>query len=237
MVRVSGSLVQVEGLSGVAMFDVVGLGELGLPGEIVAITDGLVTVQAYEETGGLHPGAPVAGQGAPLSARLGPGLLGGIFDGMLRPLSGAGTWLMPAADRRDGSDRLWEFDPTVAQGAEVAPGDELGSVRDGPLRLGVLVPPALSGKVDTLVPAGSYGADTVVATVAGVEIGLTTSWPVRRPKPYLERVDDVTGLHTGQRVLDLESFQKKYCLLNWQRLVFSRVWYLNRRHLGSFHAT
>jgi V/A-type H+-transporting ATPase subunit A len=195
--------VELDQPPGLAMYDVVLLGEHALPGEVVAISDGRVTVQAYEDTGGLAPGAAVEPQGGPLSATLGPGLLGAVFDGLLRPLSGAGTWLVPGA-ARGADDRTWRFTPTVAPGATVSEGAELGTVDGaGPLLLRVLVPPGVSGEVASLAAAGSYTADAVVATVGGVEVALTTTWPVRTPRPYLERQGVTEGLHTGQRVLDL----------------------------------
>lgn len=202
--RVSGSLVELEGLPGVAMYDVVLLGENQLPGEVVAITDRRITVQAYEDTGGLAPGAPVSSLGAPLSARLGPGLLGAVFDGLLRPLSGAGTWLVPGAARGDGGAQHWHFRPSVAVGATVKPGEELGTIgHDTPLPLRIVVPVGAAGVVGYVGEAGGYPADAVVATVAGVDVSLTTRWPVRRPRSYRERLDAAEGLHTGQRVLDL----------------------------------
>ncbi|QBJ96273.1 V-type ATP synthase subunit A [Rhodococcus sp. ABRD24] len=204
VVRVSGSLVEVEQLQGVSMFDVVSLGATGLPGEVVAIEDGRVTVQAYEDTGGLAPGAPANSRGGPLSARLGPGLLGGVFDGLLRPLSGAGTWLMSGSAQAAAVDREWDFAPTVEVGASVSGGDEVGVVTyDGPLRLRILVPPGLAGTVGDVAVAGAYVADAVVATVAGRPVTLTATWPVRRARPFQERIDDPENLHTGQRVLDV----------------------------------
>ena len=202
--RVSGSLVELEGLTGVAMYDVVLLGERQLPGEVVAITDRRITVQAYEDTGGLAPGAPVVSRGAPLSAELGPGLLGSVFDGLLRPLSETGTWLVPGGARKAGTDRRWQFTPSVAEGALVAEGDELGSIGgDTALPLRILVPAGTAGVVELIAAAGSYAADEVAATVAGVDVRLTSVWPVRRPRPYRERLNAAEGLYTGQRVLDL----------------------------------
>ena len=95
----NGPLVEVEGLAGAAMSDVVELGERRLPGEVVAIRGDVTTVQAYEYTGGLAPGDPARSLGEPLSARLGPHLLGGVFDGLLRPLTGAPAWLEPGRSR------------------------------------------------------------------------------------------------------------------------------------------
>ncbi|NGP04514.1 V-type ATP synthase subunit A [Rhodococcus sp. 14C212] len=202
--RVSGSLVELEGLPGVAMYDVVLLGRNKLPGEVVAITGRRITVQAYEDTGGLAPGAPVVSRGAPLSARLGPGLLGSVFDGLLRSLSRAGTWLLPGSARDDATDQRWHFTPSVAEGATVSPGDELGTAgHDTHLPSRILVPADAAGVVDFAAEAGTYTADAVVATIAGVDVPLTTTWPVRRPRPYRRRLDAAEGLHTGQRVLDL----------------------------------
>ena len=202
--RVSGSLVELDPVPGVAMHDVVLLGAHRLPAEVVAITDRGVTAQAYEDTGGLAPGAGVVPLGAPLSARLGPGLLGSVFDGLLRPLSQVGDWLLPGATREDDDGRRWEFTPTVTPGVRVSPGAELGTVAgaDG-LTLRVLVPTGVAGPVQQVATPGSYPADAVVATVAGTGVPLTETWPVRRPRPYRERVDVAQALHTGQRVLDL----------------------------------
>ncbi len=204
IVRVSGSLVELEPLRGVAMYDVVLLGKPRLPAEVVAITDRGVTVQAYEDTGGLAPGDLVAPQGGPLSARLGPGLLGSVFDGLLRPLSQAGNWLLPGAPPEDDHDRRWRFTPTVAPGARVSGGTELGTVDDdAPPSMRVLVPPGVAGVVEDLAEKGPIGADAVIATVGGMPVPITTTWPVRRPLPYRERLNTQEGLHTGQRVLDL----------------------------------
>lgn len=203
VVRVNGPLVQAEGLAGTAMLEAVELGPQRLAGEVVAIRGDLVTVQAYEYTGGLAPGASVVSQGEPLSAPLGPHLLGGVFDGLLRPLGGTGTWLTPA--RRDQADgRAWSFTPTVSEGTVVAPGAPLGTVDGaGAVPYLVLVPPGLGGRVEAIRPPGAYPATTPLATIAGHDVAMTLRWPVRRPKPYAERLEAVVPLLTGQRLLDL----------------------------------
>jgi V/A-type H+-transporting ATPase subunit A len=204
VVRVSGSLVELAGLSRAAMFDVVALGESELPGEVVAIDGDRVTVQAYEDTGGLAPGMSAVSRGEPVSALLGPGLLGGVYDGLLRPLREAGTWLTPGAMRRREDPRRWDFAPSVTVGQQLSAGDELGAVVDGgPVPVRVLVPPGGGGRVSRVVRAGAYAGDAVVATVGGADVPLTQTWPVRRPRPSRERRDTAEGLHTGQRVLDL----------------------------------
>ncbi len=204
VVRVSGSLVELTRLDGAAMFDVVALGDAELPGEVVAIDGERVTVQAYEDTGGLGPGAPARSRGRPVSALLGPGLLGGVFDGLLRPLDTAGTWLTPGSMRPREDPRRWTFTASVTAGQEVSAGDELGTVDDGgPVLLRVLVPPGCGGPVDRLTGPGVCAAEAVVATVGGLDVPLSQAWPVRRPRPCTERLNAPAVLHTGQRVLDL----------------------------------
>lgn len=130
ILRIAGPLVEMEYADGTAMYDLVSLGDAGLPGEVVAIKGGVVTVQAYEYTGGLAPGHGARPLGIPLSARLGPGLLGGIFDGLLRPLSDSGDWLLPGASTTGDGNRAWRFTPGVTAGERVSEGQTLGEVRE-----------------------------------------------------------------------------------------------------------
>jgi V/A-type H+/Na+-transporting ATPase subunit A len=204
--RVNGPLVEVEGLAA-AMSDVVELGEFGLPGEVVAIRGDVTTVQAYEYTGGLAPGHPARSLGVPLSARLGPHLLGGIFDGLLRPLTGAPVWLEPGRAAEPEASREFRFTPEVAEGAAVGDGICLGSVAmAGGIEYRVLAPPGLSGTVEQARPAGPAAGNSVIAVVSGVPVRLACDWPVRRPRPYRRRLDGDEGsapLLTGQRVVDV----------------------------------
>jgi V/A-type H+/Na+-transporting ATPase subunit A len=203
VVRVNGPLVEIEGLAGVAMSEMVVLGPLHIPGELVAISSGTATAQAYEYTGGLGPGHEARALGEPLSASLGPALLGGVFDGLLRPLHGAGTWLEPGGGAPTDS-RQWAFEPAVHAGDAVGPGACLGTVRDdGPLTLRILLPGHVSGRVDHVVPVGRYAADAVLADVSGTAVHMTERWPVRLPRPHGGRLDGGEPLVTGQRVLDL----------------------------------
>ncbi|MFE9773704.1 V-type ATP synthase subunit A [Streptomyces sp. NPDC005931] len=204
ILRVTGPLVEVEYTAGIAMHDQVAIGPAGLPGEVVAITGDVVTVQAYEYTGGLAPGQPVRPEGRPLSVRLGPQLLGGIFDGLLRPLAGAGDWLLPTAQLGAAGDGVWAFSPLVAGGEQVAEGQALGELRGtGPVPVRVLVPPGCGGTVEEIASAGEHPPDAVVAVVDGVDVTLGPVWPVRRPRPVRERVRTREALGTGQRVIDL----------------------------------
>ncbi|MFZ2013468.1 MAG: V-type ATP synthase subunit A [Nocardioides sp.] len=202
ILRVSGPLVEAEGLDGVAMADLISLGPEARPGEVVAIRGRVTSIQSYEYTGGLAVGVPVTALGRPLSARLGPGLLGGVYDGLLRPLSTAPTWLTPSAERREARGG-WEFCPLVADGATVTEGSVLGTVPAvGGVEHRVLVPPGVNGTVQDLTADRSCGPDDVIATVGGQAVRLFSDWPVRRPRPILRRDGVDEPLVTGQRVLD-----------------------------------
>lgn len=205
ILRVTGPLIEMEYTSGIAMYDLVSIGPAGLPGEIVAISGDVVTVQAYEYTGGLAPGQMALPQGRPLSVRLGPELLGGIFDGMLRPLSGVGDWLLPGtAAQQATEERTWNFSPSVTEGERVAEGEVLGEILDaGAVRVRVLVPPGCDGTVEEMAAAGEHPRDAIVARIDGTDVTVGGLWPVRRPRPVRERVDTREGLNTGQRVIDL----------------------------------
>lgn len=200
--RINGPLVEVEGLERVAVMDVVALGPLSLPGEVIAAGDEFVTIQAYEALAGVRTGAPARALAEPLSAALGPGLLGGVFDGLLRPLAGAPDFLLP---RRLGGapQAAWPFVAVAAAGTAVTAGTLLGTVQTPALEHRVLVPPGVSGTLTWIAPAGPLAADATVARVGERAIGLTERWPIRRPRPIRRRLDADAPLRTGQRVIDL----------------------------------
>ncbi|MDE3085294.1 MAG: V-type ATP synthase subunit A [Acidobacteriota bacterium] len=204
VVRVNGPLVEVEGLAGQAVADLLAIGDGRLEAEVVGIEAGLLTAQAYETTSGLRVGEPVVGLGRPLSAALGPGLLGGIFDGLLRPLSGRPAWLAPGSWTEAGTPRRWGFEPSAAVGAEMTAGSVLGIVgRDAAVVHRVLVPPGVSGRLESISPAADLDGASTVAVVAGRRIYLDELWPVRRARPASARRPPTTPLVTGQRVVDL----------------------------------
>lgn len=214
--RVNGPLVEVDRLPGVAMAELVEIGAHRLPAEVVSVrvrtgspldaehgNDDRVVLQAYEYTGGVMPGDPVSALGRPLSAMLGPGLLGGVFDGLLRSLHHAPTWLEPGGTR-DADTREWTFAPSARQGDRVSAGMPLGTVDDaGPLPHRVLVPPDADGILEWLAGAGTYRVDEPVARIGGRDVSLLSWWPVRHPRPYAERHPGRVPLLTGQRVLDV----------------------------------
>ena len=202
--RVNGPVVEAEGL-GAGMLELVEVGDARLPGEVIALDGGVATIQVYAYTGGVRPGDPVAASGHPLRAELGPGLLGGVFDGMLRRLSGAGELLDDGggADTLD-HDRRWPFAPLVAAGGTVTEGALLGEVPEtGAIAFRVTVPHGVAGTLEWIASAGELTVDEPVARVSGVEIRLAHEWPVRRARPLGERLRADVPLLTGQRALDL----------------------------------
>jgi V/A-type H+-transporting ATPase subunit A len=202
---VNGPVIEVDAPSGLAMLDLVLVGPLRLPGEVIALTGATATVQVYEYTGGLKPGDEVLATNGPLAVPLGPGLLGGVFDGVLRPLHRtpfrleAGSASGAAAD-----ERSWNFAPQAAAGDELDAGALLGTVSETPaIEHRVLVPPGSGGTVEWVAPAGGYGAAETIARLGGAAVTLTHRWPVRIPRPSRKRLPAQAPLVTGQRVLDL----------------------------------
>jgi V/A-type H+-transporting ATPase subunit A len=206
IVRVNGPLVEVADLDGVAVSELVEVGPHRLPAEVVGISGSRSTLQAYEYTGGLAPGAGAWARGYPLSAPLGPWLLGGVFDGLLRPLKGAPIWLAGGGpgDRGASADGEWSWQPSVKAGDAVAAGSLLGVITTGgALDYRVLAPVAANGCVEFVSAAGSHRADDELVRIGGVTVTMTERWPVRQPRPCSERRDIDRPLVTGQRVLDM----------------------------------
>ena len=204
--RVNGPVVEIRTDGGLAMLELVEVGPRRLPGEVIALDGGLATVQVYEYTGGLRPGDDVVATGGPLAVELGPGLLGGVFDGVLRPLRSAGTWIEPGSARRmpTTEDRTWSFSPSARSGEQLSDGASLGTiVESSAIYHYMLVPPGAAGSVDWIAPAGDLDRGQPVASVNGRELGLTQRWPIRRPRPARARLPAAGPLLTGQRVLDL----------------------------------
>jgi V/A-type H+-transporting ATPase subunit A len=200
--RVNGALVEIDADERLAMAELIEVGPDRLPAEIVSLQGPSVTAQVYEYTGGLAPGHTIRSLGRPLSVRLGPGLTGRAFDGLLRPLDGPRAWLTAGTAVGD-DERPWRFVPAATVGTTVHSGQLLGVVADGgPVEHRVLVPPHLRGRLDTLREPGRYHVDEPIASIDGTPVTLADWWPVRRPRPWRERSTSATPLHTGQRVLD-----------------------------------
>jgi V/A-type H+/Na+-transporting ATPase subunit A len=185
--------------------EAIGVGAQGLPGEVIQLNTDEIVAQVYEDTTGLKPGDEVAGTGRALSVRLGPGLLGHIFDGLLRPLDRAGdAFLSPQAPHAP--PQRFGFEPTVKVGEALQGGQVLGSIAAARTEV-VLAPPDASGRVTWVAGAGEYASDAPVcrfarADGAGDSCSLAHPWPVRLMRPCQKRLPVGGPMITGQRILD-----------------------------------
>ncbi len=210
--KVAGPLVVASGMRDANMFDVVRVSEERLIGEIIEMHGDRASIQVYEETAGLAPGAPVESTGAPLSVELGPGLIQSIFDGIQRPLAEimrqAGPNLrrgveVPPLNR----EKKWHFTPTAVVGDAVTGGDVIGTVQETDIVLHkIMVPAGVIGTVRSIA-AGDF---TVTEPVAEIEtangavqpVTLMQKWPVRVGRPYKKKLPPTEPLVTGQRTVD-----------------------------------
>ncbi|MCI8650221.1 MAG: V-type ATP synthase subunit A [Anaerotruncus sp.] len=210
--KVAGPLVIAEGMRDANMFDVVRVSGQRLIGEIIEMHGDQASIQVYEETSGLGPGEPVESTGVPMSVELGPGLMSNIYDGIQRPLEAIlakiGNSLargveVPSLDR----EKKWHFTPIKAVGDEVVGGDIIGTVQETAIVLHkIMVPHGVIGKIAEITE-GDYTVEQTVAvieTVNGVrqELSLMQKWPVRRGRPYQQKLSPDMPLVTGQRTID-----------------------------------
>ncbi|HUZ88585.1 MAG TPA: V-type ATP synthase subunit A [Candidatus Acidoferrales bacterium] len=203
VLRVNGPVVEIGGLENVATAELVEVGDDRLPGEAVAIRDGVITAQVYAYTGGLARGATASALGMPLSVALGPGLLGGVFDGTMQRLDGAPDFL-GTARLSQGGTRRWHLIPRATVGDELTPGALLGTIQETlVIEHRLLVPPGVAGRLSWLATEGEHSAEERLATVGTADVGLLNDWPVRQARPVAERLHAAAPLVTGQRVLDL----------------------------------
>ena len=213
IIKVSGPLVVADGMADASMADVVRVGPQHLIGEILNMTGDRASIQVYEETSGLGPGAEVSTTGAPLSVELGPGLIENIYDGIQRPLEeivrrvGANITRgiqVPPLDR----EKLWAFTPTAAAGDAVTGGDVLGTVPETESVLHkIMVPVGVTGTVEWLAEAGPYSITQPIARIrtadgAVRELTMVQKWPVRVGRPYQKKFPPEKPLQSGQRVID-----------------------------------
>ena len=208
--RISGPVAVAKDLEGAHMFDVVRIGEMGLMGEIIRLEGNTAQIQVYEDTTGLKPGEKVINTERPLSMQLGPGLLTSIYDGIQRPLNilaeESGDFIsrgkmIPALDQK----KKWDFIPVKKNGDQVSPGEIIAEVQETPLiKHKIMVPYNVSGKLAD-ISEGQFTVNDKVAAVKNgktIDIGLSSWWTVRTPRPVLRKLAPDQPLLTGQRVLD-----------------------------------
>lgn len=211
--KVAGPLVIARGMNEANLYDVVRVSDSRLIGEIIEMHGDEASIQVYEETGGLTPGAPVETTGMPMSVELGPGLIGSIYDGIQRPLddimrvTGSNSLQrgveVPALKR----DKTWHFVPKASVGDKVSEGDVLGTVEEtAVVTQKIMVGSGVSGTVE-YISEGDYKVTDIVARIKKEngsleEVALLQRWPVRRERPYKEKLSPDVPLTTGQRIID-----------------------------------
>ncbi len=213
IVHIKGPVVEADEMRGARIREVVYVGEEKLIGEIVRIKGDRAIIQVYEPTGGVKAGEYVERTGEPLSAELGPGLLGLVLDGLGRPLEvvaekAGGPFIIrgikvPTLPR----DKRWHWSPTVRVGDGVIAGDVLGVVPEGSITHKVMLPPKIEkARVLEVQPEGDYTIEEPIAVVEHIgekkEVKMYHKWPVRNPRPFREKLAPVELLVTGQRVID-----------------------------------
>ncbi|MGN0717340.1 V-type ATP synthase subunit A [Treponema berlinense] len=211
--RISGPIVYAEGLEGCGLYDVVDVGEKKIIGEIIRQNKGIATIQVYEDDTGMKIGEDVVSNERPLSLKLGPGLVGTIYDGIQRPLETmykeSGAFLVPG-QRSEPIDaaKVWHFDAFegVKEGTPIKPGFVLGTVQETQSILHkIMVPPQIRGRVlVSFKGSGDYTVDDVIAkTELDEEIRLSHYWSLRTPRPFAKKLTVSQPLVTGQRVIDV----------------------------------
>lgn len=209
--KVSGPLVVCKGLEGARMYDVCYVGEEKLIGEIIALSSDLTYIQVYEDTAGLGVNDPVFPTYQPLMVELGPGLISSIYDGIQRPLDKirvlAGDFitrgiLIPALDR----EKKWYFKPLVKPPLVVSGGDIVGEVKETDLvSHKIMIPPEISGELIEL-KEGEFSVEEPIGKIRTkdkiIDLKLYHKWPVRKERPYQNKLPPKEILATGQRVVD-----------------------------------
>jgi len=213
IIRISGPVIEADGMKGAKMYDVVRVGSENLIGEIIRLNKDVATIQVYEDTNGLKPGEIVKSTGTPLSVELGPGLLTNIYDGIQRPLPAiftkTGDFIergveAPALDH----EKQWHFIPQISEGDALSGGDIVGIVQETSIiEHRVMVPPKLKGTITKIVSEGEYTVTDEIAVLTAEDgqhhpIHMRQFWPVRTPRPVKKKYDPSLPLITGQRVVD-----------------------------------
>lgn len=212
IVKVAGPLILAENMADSRMYDVVRVSERRLVGEIIELRGDLASIQVYEETSGLMPGEPVVSTGAQLSVELGPGLIESIFDGIQRPLTAirdkVGDRIVRGVEVHSLSrEKKWLFEPTKLVGEQVVPGSVIGVVQEtASVAHKIMVPQGIRGTIKEIREI-STTVDQTVCTIEDEQgqlhaLNMLQKWPVRRGRPYQNKISPNMPMVTGQRVID-----------------------------------
>ena len=210
---INGPVVKVRGTKDFNMLEMVYVGDMRLIGEVIAVESDFTVIQVYESTSGLKPGEKVEGSGYPMSVTLGPGIIGNIFDGIERPLEiireKSGAYIdrgldVPSLD----TDKKWDIKIIANNGDKVTGGTVIAETAESQGIINkIMIPPEISGTIESIMPSGSYKITDTLATVIDDngkkhEIKAVQKWAIRIPRPYKNRITSKKLLTTGQRVID-----------------------------------
>ncbi|MDR3291935.1 MAG: ATP synthase subunit A [Methanobrevibacter sp.] len=212
VIKIAGPVIVADGMRGTQMYEMVRVGNSKLIGEIIELEGDTATIQVYEETAGLKPGEKIESTGGPLSVELGPGIMGSIFDGIQRPLEVikaiSGDFIergvnVPSINK----EKKWTFQTKAKVGDSVKGGDVIGEVQETSAVLQkIMVPPTIEGKIVSIVSNGEYTVEEDIAEIEtndGVKkVQMLQKWPVRKGRPYKEKLDPDVPLISGQRTQD-----------------------------------
>ncbi|MGH4051007.1 MAG: V-type ATP synthase subunit A [Clostridium sp.] len=213
IIGVNGPVIKAENMRGFKMREMVMVGFKKLIGEIIILEEDYATIQVYEETSGLKIGESVTSTGSPLSLKLGPGILGNIFDGIERPLEKINKMSYGFLPEGIGlisldEEKLWDVDINVKIGDELKEGNVYASVQETEsIKHKIMVPPGVSGVVTWTNENAEYNIETIIVKlkkgVTEYELKLYQEWPVRTPRPIKDKKTIFKPLITGQRIIDI----------------------------------
>ena len=214
IISINGPVIKAKGDGDFAMHDIVHISDEKILGEVIKLTGDIATIQVYEGTTGLKIGQDVIGEEEPLTLVLGPGIISNIFDGIERPLKSLqdeyGDFIKRGASNIGvDTEKKWRFVPKVQVGDIVTLNSIIGEVKETEL-----ITNKIMNKFDCkakIIEIANEGDYTVLQTIAKIEtieegqileLNMIQKWPVRKPRPYKNRLTISTPLITGQRVID-----------------------------------
>ena len=213
IISINGPVIKAKGEGDFAMHDIVYISKERILGEVIKLNNDIATIQVYEGTTGLKIGEDVIGEEEPLTLVLGPGIISNIFDGIERPLKSLqdeyGDFIKRGASKIGvDTEKSWHFVPKVNIGDEVNFGSIIGEVKETELITNKIMNKFnFRAWVTEILPEGEYKVTDIVAKIRTeegqiLELNMLQKWPVRKPRPYKNRMPISTPLITGQRVID-----------------------------------
>nr|WP_027626815.1 V-type ATP synthase subunit A [Clostridium lundense] len=212
IIGINGPVIKGTGMANFKMREMVMVGEKKLIGEIIILEGDIATIQVYEETSGLRVGEKIFSTEMPLSVKLGPGIIGNIFDGIERPLKKINEINYGFIQEGIGlitidSEKQWDVEVVVKKGDKLKSGDVYAKIQETPLIVHkLMIPPNIEGEVIWVNESGKYDIEENIVKIRDeenvYELKSYQMWPVRKPRPVKQRKSLDIPLVTGQRILD-----------------------------------